>query len=44
VDDEALAQRLAALCERLSEAGARLSDDIGGRYFAHADRDALQRV
>ena len=44
VDDEALAKRLAALCERLAEAGARLSDDIGGRYFAHADRDALQRV
>ena len=44
VDDEGLAQRLAVLCERLAEAGARLSDDIGGRYFSHADRDALRRV
>jgi uncharacterized alpha-E superfamily protein len=44
VDDEGLSLRLGALCERLAEAGARLSDDIGGRYFAHADRDALQRV
>jgi uncharacterized circularly permuted ATP-grasp superfamily protein/uncharacterized alpha-E superfamily protein len=44
LDDEALAQRLAGLCARLTEAGARLSDDIGGRYFAHADREALQQV
>ena len=44
VDDEGLALRLSTLCERLAEAGARLSDDIGGRYFAHADRDALRRV
>jgi uncharacterized circularly permuted ATP-grasp superfamily protein/uncharacterized alpha-E superfamily protein len=44
LDDAALAERLSVLCGRLAEAGSRLSDDIGGRYFAHADRDVLQRV
>jgi uncharacterized circularly permuted ATP-grasp superfamily protein/uncharacterized alpha-E superfamily protein len=44
LDDAALAHRLSALCARLAEAGARLSDDIGRRFFAHADRDVLQRV
>ncbi|WP_140626257.1 circularly permuted type 2 ATP-grasp protein [Methylibium rhizosphaerae] len=29
--------RILALCERLMEAGARLSDEVGRRYFAHAD-------
>jgi uncharacterized alpha-E superfamily protein len=42
LDDAALAAKLRALCARLAEAGARLSDDIGGRYFAHAD--AVRRV
>lgn len=29
--------RILALCERLVEAGSRLSDEVGRRYFAHAD-------
>jgi uncharacterized alpha-E superfamily protein len=45
LDDAAMADALAALGDRLTEAGARLSDEIGRRYFAHADGgDALQRV
>ncbi|MCU0813118.1 MAG: circularly permuted type 2 ATP-grasp protein [Burkholderiaceae bacterium] len=43
-DDAALRWRLRALCSQLAEAGARLSDAIGGHYFAHADADLLQRV
>ncbi len=45
VSDEDLGKRLAALADRLGDAGAQLSDDIGRRYFAHADGgDQLQRV
>ena len=44
-DDAALSARLLALSQRLAEAGAALSDDIGSRYFAHADGgDQLQQV
>ncbi|MED5621291.1 circularly permuted type 2 ATP-grasp protein [Ideonella sp. BN130291] len=43
--DEPLAQRLAAMATQLAEAGAQLSDDIGHRYFAHADGgDQLQQI
>lgn len=45
LDDAGLAGRLLALSRRLAEAGAALSDDLGRRYFAHADGgDELQRV
>jgi uncharacterized alpha-E superfamily protein len=43
--DGALGTRLADMAVRLAEAGAQLSDDIGHRYFAHADGgDQLQQV
>jgi hypothetical protein len=43
--EAALRERLAALALALAEAGAALSDDIGSRYFAHAEgSDQLQRV
>jgi uncharacterized alpha-E superfamily protein len=45
LDDAALNSRLSALARRLAEAGAALSDDIGRRYFAHAEGgDQLQQV
>jgi uncharacterized alpha-E superfamily protein len=42
MSDAALHDRLAALAARLADAGARLSEDIGSRYFSHAD--GMQRV
>ncbi|MCR5863803.1 circularly permuted type 2 ATP-grasp protein [Aquincola sp. J276] len=45
LDDEALRLQLCVLARRLQDAGARLSDDVGQRYFAHAEGgDRLQRV
>jgi len=45
LDEASLEQRLVALAQRLSTAGAQLSDDIGIRYFAHADGgDRFQHV
>ena len=44
-DDGALCRRLVPLAERLSVAGARLSDAMTQRYFAHAEGgDVLHRV
>lgn len=37
MDEAALRVRLLALAQGLSGAGARLSDEIGARYFAHAE-------
>jgi uncharacterized alpha-E superfamily protein len=42
--DAALRERLAALSARLADAGTRLSEDLGGLYFAHAEREQVQRV
>jgi uncharacterized alpha-E superfamily protein len=42
MSDAALRDRLAALAARLADAGARLSEDIGARFFSHAD--AVQRI
>jgi uncharacterized alpha-E superfamily protein len=45
LDDDALRTHLEALSDRLQQAGGRLSDDVGQRYFAHAEGgDRLQRV
>jgi uncharacterized circularly permuted ATP-grasp superfamily protein/uncharacterized alpha-E superfamily protein len=45
LDEAALLARLRQLSERLVSAGMRLSDDIGRRYFAHAEGgDRLQQV
>ncbi|URI09119.1 circularly permuted type 2 ATP-grasp protein [Aquincola tertiaricarbonis] len=45
LDDEALRQQLCVLSDRLQQAGTRLSDDVGQRYFAHAEGgDRLRRV
>jgi uncharacterized circularly permuted ATP-grasp superfamily protein/uncharacterized alpha-E superfamily protein len=43
-DDGLLRARLRVLCSRYAEAGAWLSNELGGHYFAHADADVLQRV
>jgi uncharacterized alpha-E superfamily protein len=37
MDEAALRARLLALAQGLSSAGTRLSDEIGARYFAHAE-------
>jgi len=42
MSDAALRDRLAALAARVADAGSRLSEEIGGRFFSHAD--AVQRV
>jgi uncharacterized circularly permuted ATP-grasp superfamily protein/uncharacterized alpha-E superfamily protein len=45
MDDEQLRERLLVLADRLAEGAARLSDEIGQRYFAHAEGDGrVQRV
>ena len=45
MDDEQLPERLLALCDRLAEGAALLSDEIAQRYFSHADGgDTVQRV
>jgi uncharacterized alpha-E superfamily protein len=45
LNETELAARLSALAERLNTAGANLSDEIGRRFFAHADAsNLLQRV
>ncbi|MEF7616372.1 circularly permuted type 2 ATP-grasp protein [Aquincola sp. MAHUQ-54] len=45
LDDDAVQAQVSALAERLLQAGLRLSDDVGQRYFAHAEGgDRLQRV
>lgn len=45
LDDEALRQQLCVLSQRLQQAGTRLSDEVGQRYFAHAEGgDRLRRV
>lgn len=45
LDDAGVKAHVAALADRLRQAGARLSDDVGQRYFAHAEGgDRLQRV
>ena len=45
MDDEQLRERLLMLADRLAEGAARLSDEIGQRYFAHAEGDGrVQRV
>ena len=43
-DDERIGERIAALSRRLDEAGQRLADDIGERYFALAHASALHQV
>jgi len=45
LSEAGLRDRLVALSVQLAEAGAALSDDIGRRYFAHAEGgDQLQQV
>jgi uncharacterized alpha-E superfamily protein len=45
LSDERIGELLSTLGVELADAGARLSDEIGRRYFAHAEGgDQLQRV
>jgi uncharacterized alpha-E superfamily protein len=45
ISDEPLANRLVALADQMSQCAARLSEEIGQRFFAHANGDGrMQRV
>lgn len=42
LDDDALRRRLLALATQLAQAGARLSDELGQRFFAHVGDPLLK--